>query len=187
MRRELSECWGCWKSTEEGHLPEARELTGFLQVTSELYLVRSGRVHQEETEEEEQNQANSKMTNVVKTLETAEINSEHGQKMTAEQEQEHHLHWNKRENIYGCIQDEKQDRKLRKLKMIHALRHHKGGIFVVRRAQEVGNETEWDWRIEKAVISFIQQINLLCLGLVPFYRWPNWLREVKISPRVTHR
>lgn len=34
--------------------------------------------------------------------------------------------------------------------------------------QEGGNETGWAWRFENGVIPFIHQINLLCLGLVPF-------------------
>lgn len=67
MRRVLSERWGCCESTEEGHLPEAREVTGFLQVTSELHLVRSVRVHQEKKEEEEESQDNSQMTNGART------------------------------------------------------------------------------------------------------------------------
>lgn len=46
--------------------------------------------------------------------------------------------------------------------------HHKGGIFIVVREQEGGNETGWAWRFENGVIPFIHQINLLCLGLVPF-------------------
>lgn len=43
------------------------------------------------------------------------------------------------------------------------------------RKQEVGNKTGWDWRFDdKVVVPFIHQINLLSLGLFPFYRWANY-------------
>lgn len=103
---------------------------------------RSIRVQQEEKEEEEERQANRRMTNGARTRNSRD-------KFRAQTEnwllsrRKSTICTEIRQNIYGCIQDERWDRKLRKFKMIHASWSSQRRYIIVVHEQEVGNETGW--------------------------------------------